>query len=247
MQLVREISSLGRAARMDAKLKVRQPLAKMEAILANRTHQPWLEEHDALIRDELNVKQVHYTTETEQYITYQIQPDFKRLGPRVGRLMPAVKQALQEAEGGGLLAELESNGKVILKVGGESIELTDDDIQVRLQAKDGWAAAQGRGCVVVLSTDLTPELLREGLARDLSRLINDRRKEMGCEFTDRIRVGLVTDSEELRRAVGENREFVTVETLATEIVYEPITAAASSEAELGEQRLELYVEIVDAD
>ncbi|MFP6665746.1 MAG: class I tRNA ligase family protein [Pirellulales bacterium] len=246
MQLVREISSLGRAARMDAKLKVRQPLAKMEAILVNRTHQSWLEEHDALIRDELNVKQVHYTTETEQYITYQIQPDFKRLGPRVGRLMPAVKQALQEAEGGGLLAELESNGKVILKVGGESIELTDDDIQVRLQAKDGWAAAQGRDCVVVLSTDLTPELLREGLARDLSRLINDRRKEMGCEFTDRIRVGLVTDSEELRRAVGENREFVTVETLATEIVHEPITAVASIEAELGEQRLELYVEIVDA-
>ncbi|MCA9228670.1 MAG: class I tRNA ligase family protein, partial [Planctomycetales bacterium] len=162
MKLLREIASLGRAARMDNKLKVRQPLAKVEVILAGAEHQAWLETHDALLRDELNVKQVDYTKQAEQYIDYQVQPNFKRLGPRIGKLLPAVKKALGEADGGRLLSELNDTGKVALAAGGETVELDQDDIQVRLQAKPGWAAAQGRGCVVVLSTELTPELLREG-------------------------------------------------------------------------------------
>ena len=82
MSLVREIVSLGRAARMGAKLKVRQPLAKVEVILADRTHQPWLEEHSALIAEELNVKQVEFAEQADQYITYTVLPDLKRLGPR---------------------------------------------------------------------------------------------------------------------------------------------------------------------
>jgi isoleucyl-tRNA synthetase len=243
MDLVREISSLGRAARMDAKLKVRQPLAKVEVVLADRAHQAWLEEHEALIRDELNVKQVHYTTEAEQYITYQVQPDFKRLGPRVGKLMPAVKQALQAADGGALLADLEAQGKVALEVSGESIELTGDDIQVRLQAKEGWAAAQGRACVVVLSTELTPELIREGYARDVSRLVNDQRKELGCEFTDRIVVGIVTDDEDLRAAINENREFIMTETLAVEISFQAIADVDDVEMEMGDLKFCLYVKV----
>ncbi len=94
MQLLREIASLGRSARMHAKLKVRQPLAKVEVILAESEHQPWLEAHEELLREELNVKAVEYTVEADQYISYQVQPNFKRLGPRLGKLMPAVKKLL---------------------------------------------------------------------------------------------------------------------------------------------------------
>src|SRR6185436_1590667 len=115
-------------------------------------------------------------------------------------------------------AELTATGKVTLAVSGESVELDNEDIQVRLQAKPGWAAAQGKGCVVVLSTELTPELLREGLARDLVRLIQDRRKELDCQYTDRIEVGLVTDSAELRAAVTENDAYVRGETLAMKVI-----------------------------
>ncbi len=244
MQLVRDISSLGRSARMESKLKVRQPLAKVEVILADRTHQPWLEAHDDLIRDELNVKQIEYTTEAERYITYQVQPDFKRLGPRVGRLMPAVKKAIQEADGGKLLSQFESDGKVTLELDGETVELTDEDVQVRLQAKEGWAAAQGRSCVVVLATDLTPELVREGLARDVCRLVNDRRKEMGCEFTDRIEVGIVTESDELGAAVRENCDFIKAETLAVSIVFKPLLDAEQVELEVSGHAMKLYVKTV---
>ncbi|MGB6041607.1 MAG: DUF5915 domain-containing protein, partial [Pirellulales bacterium] len=244
MGLVREITSLGRSARMNAKLKVRQPLAKVEVILADAQHQAWLEAHDALIRDELNVKQVEYTTEADKYITYQVQPDFKRLGPRVGKQIPAVKQALSQADASQLLKEMESTGRVTLQLPDGNVELTKDDVQIRLQAKEGWAAAQGRLCVVVLSTELTEELIREGMANDLMRLINDHRKEIGCEFTDRIRVGIVTESDELKRAVEENKESIQAETLTVKIRFEALKDAQPVEIEVAGQRAKVYVMVV---
>ena len=88
MAMVREIVSLGRAARMDAKLKVRQPLARVEVVLADAEHQAWLEDHAGLVREELNVKQVEYIQHAEQYINYTVLPDLKRLGPRLGKRLP---------------------------------------------------------------------------------------------------------------------------------------------------------------
>jgi isoleucyl-tRNA synthetase len=85
MDLLREIASSGLRVRMENKLKVRQPLSKVEVILADGEHQAWLTRHDALLREELNVKQVEYAQRADQYITYQVQPNFKRLGPRVGQ------------------------------------------------------------------------------------------------------------------------------------------------------------------
>ncbi len=244
MQLLREIASLGRSARMDSKLKVRQPLQKVEVILADAAHQAWLEEHDDLLRDELNVKEIEYTKDATKYITYLVQPNFKRLGPRVGKLMPAVKNALSGADGASILEQLNSTGKVRLTVSGTLVELDGEDIQVRLQAKEGWAAAQGQKCVVVLATDLTPALIREGLARDLVRVIQDRRKELNCEYTDRIEVGVVSDSNELQQAIRENHEYIASETLATQIISEPLPEVEGIAIDIGEHRIVLYVRVV---
>jgi isoleucyl-tRNA synthetase len=244
MELVREISSLGRAARMEAGLKVRQPLARVEVILADDKHCDWLRSHAALIEDELNVKAVELTTHAEQYITYQVQPDFKRLGPRVGKLMPAVKQAIATADAGALMASLKATGKATLPLpGGESVELTPEDIQIRLQAKPGWAAAQGKKCVVVLATEITPELEREGLARDLVRAIQDQRKELGCQFTDRIQVAVLSDAPQLRDAIRENLDYILRETLALEISDQLLPGFEPIEIEVGEYRIRLYVRI----
>ena len=109
-----------------------------------------------------------------------------------------MRKLLAEADGGRLLGELETKGNITLPLPDGPVTLDSDDIQVRLQAKEGWAAAQGHAVVVVLATELTPELIREGLARELVRTIQDRRKEMGCQFTDRIVVGVVTESAELQ-------------------------------------------------
>ncbi len=244
MKLLREIASAGLRVRMENRLKVRQPLSKVEVILADRRHQEWLQRHDALLREELNVKQVEYTEQADQYITYQVQPNFKRLGPRVGRLMPQLKQALLAADGSQLLAQLNRDGQVQLDVAGQQVALDAEDIQVRLQAKPGWAAAQGEQCVVVLNTELTPALIREGLARDLVRLVNERRKELDCDFTDRIRLAVVTDSDELQTAIDENRAYIENETLAVEIGEQPLAEAASVTQEIAKTPLTVYVEVV---
>ena len=126
-------------------------------------------------------------------------PDLKRLGPRLGKRLPAVRKLLAEADGGRCSPNWKPRAALRCTLPDGPITLDSDDIQVRLQAKEGWAAAQGHAVVVVLATELTPELIREGLARELVRTIQDRRKEMGCQFTDRIVVGVVTESVELRR------------------------------------------------
>ncbi len=241
MKLLREIASLGLSARMANKLKVRQPLAKVEVILSDDTHQKWLQQHNELLRDELNVKQIEYATSAEQYITYVVQPNFKQLGPKIGKLLPGVKTALGKADGAALLAELSSTGKVVLSIGGEKVELDNEDIQVRLQAKPGWAAAQGSGCVVVLATELTPELLAEGLARDVVRLIQDRRKDIGLDFTDRIEVGIVGTSPALQKAIGDNLEYISGETLSIEVAFDALASDTGTELELGDEKLTLYV------
>jgi len=244
MRLLREIASLGRSARMDAKLKVRQPLAKVEVILADNLHQAWLEAHDALLRTELNVKAIEYTADAEKYIDYEVQPNFKRLGPRVGKLMPAVKKTLSQTDGGTLLAELNSQGKVTLDVGDTKIELDSDDIQVRLRAKPGWSAAQGPSCVVVLATELTTELIREGRARDIVRLVQDRRKQLNCEFTDRIDIGIVTDSAKLSESINDNVDYIKAETLADSLVFRAIADCEGVEHQVGDADLMLFVKVV---
>jgi isoleucyl-tRNA synthetase len=241
MKLLREVASLGLAARMANKLKVRQPLSKVEVILSDATHRVWLQEHNELLRDELNVKQIDYATNAEQYITYIVQPNFKQLGPKIGKLLPYVKEALSKADGATLLRELSATGTVTVNIGGEKVELDNEDVQVRLQAKPGWAAAQGSGCVVVLSTALTPELLAEGLARDAVRLIQERRKDIGLDFTDRIEVGISGASPSLQNAIVDNLEYISEETLAVKIVFVELPGNPGTQFELGDEMLTLYV------
>ena len=251
MSLVREIVSLGLSARMGAKLKVRQPLAGVEVILADRTHLAWLEEHAELICGELNVKKVDFADRADHYINYTVLPDLKRLGPRLGKRLPAVKKLLAEADGGALLAELKSQGKVTFQLPDGPVVLDADDIQVRLQAKEGWAAAQGKACVVVLSTELNEDLLREGTAREVARTVNDRRKEMNCQFTDRVEIAIVTDSAELRAAIEQFRDYIMTETLAVSIGFEPLAGVEPVEVEIdveiGDYRATLFVRIYEVD
>ncbi|MBT6847553.1 MAG: hypothetical protein HOA14_09090 [Planctomycetaceae bacterium] len=226
---------------MNAKLKVRQPLQGVEVILGDMEHQQWLESHDLLLRDELNVKSISYSTSGEEYITYVVSPNFQLLGPRLGPLLPQVKKMLAETDGGGLLGQLETNGQVTLRLDSKDIILEANEIQVGLAAKDGWAAAQGNNCVVVLNTELTSDLICEGFARDVVRLVQDRRKEIECDFTDKINVAVVTTSATLAAAMDRHGEFIAAETLAENIG----TVALSCEGVqhvIGDDALQLFVE-----
>jgi isoleucyl-tRNA synthetase len=217
MALVREIVSLGRNARMGAKLKVRQPLGLVEVVVADPSHKEWLADHAALIREELNVKRVEFADKADQYITYTVLPDLKRLGPRLGKRLPALRQVLAQTDGGQVRAALNADGKVTFMLADGPVSLDSEDVQVRLKAKEGWAAAQGRSCVVVVATELTPELVSEGLAREVMHAVQNCRKEMDCQYTDRIRVAVITASPELHAAICSHQEYIEQETLAVDL------------------------------
>ncbi|PQO27504.1 isoleucine--tRNA ligase [Blastopirellula marina] len=241
MELLREIASLGRQARMNEKLKVRQPLSKVEVVLADDTHRQWLMSHSAILCEELNVKAVEYTQEADEYINYQIQPNFKRLGPRVGKLMPNVKKVLGQTDAAALLNALQTDGAFTLTIEGESLTFDNDDIQVRLTAKEGWAAAQGKLCVVVLNTELTPELIQEGYVKDLVRLIQDKRKELDLEYTAKIEVGVVTDSQDVQSAVTAYADYIQAETLATTVEPKAISGIEPIETKIADSEVRIFV------
>ena len=243
MNLVRQISSLGRQARTSAQLKVRQPLARVEVILADTTHQSWLEEHAGVIADELNVKQVEFSDEPEKYVEYEALPNFKLLGPRLGKLMPKVKKALGGQNCEQLLSDMQDNGKISLTVDGQDVELTSEEVEFRIKAREGWTAANDRGVVVVLATELTDDLVAEGLARDLVRVIQDQRKVLGCDFTDRIDVGVVTESTLLATALEAHGSYIRNETLANSLKQKASSGCTGQKVQIGDADVELYVQV----
>ena len=219
MAVVRDIASLGRAARASAKLKVRQPLAKVEVILADgadATDTAWLESHASIVCDELNVKACEVCRDPQRYIDRSVQPDLKKLGPRLGKNLPKVRQAIQQADAGALLAELSSAGSVSLALdNGETVSLSRDELLVRTTAKPGWAAAESERAVVVISAELTDELIAEGLVREVVHAVQSKRKDLDMEFTDRIELAFATEAAPLKAALERHLGYVAGETLAT--------------------------------
>jgi isoleucyl-tRNA synthetase len=181
--LLREIASLGRSARMEAKLKVRQPLSGMTVVLNGEDHLSWLADHCHILPRRVEHQAGRFSgPDSSELVSYLVQPNFKRLGPRVGKRLPQLKEALQRAEGGALLKEMNRHQQVTITIEGEPIDLSAEDIQVRLEARPGWAAAQGPQCVVVLATELNEELIEEGWAQDVKRLVQDYRKQRKLDF-----------------------------------------------------------------
>jgi isoleucyl-tRNA synthetase len=216
MRAVRELVSLGLQVRTAEKLRVRQPLEAAEILLSDAELEPALREHEALIREELNVHAIHFVPKADEYVSYRVKPNFRALGPRVGRRMPALKQALADTDGASLLRELEAEGRVRVEADGELVELGPDEIAVALEAKEGFSAASGRAGVVVLRTRLSDALLEEGLFREVLNRVQALRKELDLEYSGRIRLSLA-GSERLLDAVRARRELLEAETLAVEV------------------------------
>jgi isoleucyl-tRNA synthetase len=228
MAIVRDVSSLGRAARAAEKLKVRQPLSKVEVILAeghggDAADAAWLEAHADLVCDELNVKQFEICREPDRYITRAVLPDLKKLGPRLGKDLPKARDAIMKADAAALLAVLNRDGRatVSLAGGGEAV-IEKDDVMIRTTAKEGWAAAEGPRAVVVVASQLTPELVAEGLVREVVHAVQSQRKTLDLEFTDRIELAFDTSSPELKAAIERHLDYVASETLASSATCGPL-------------------------
>jgi len=201
-----------------------------------------------VIQDELNIKGMKVLEdkkEFEEYVSFTLMPDFKKLGPKLGKQLPEVKKFLSEADGAAMLTELDKNKKTVLKLSSGDVELTNEEIQVRLTAKEGWTAAQGPNCVVVLSTELTEELLSEGRAREVVRLIQDRRKELQLNYTDRIMVGIQTTSHAIGEALHKHIEYIKGETLAIDLKKGHAPGAETLSRSLDGEELTLSVTLTE--
>jgi isoleucyl-tRNA synthetase len=244
MGLVRDVSSLGRAARAAEQLKVRQPLAKVEVILADTSpaDEQWLAAHAELVCEELNVKHFEVCREPDRYITRSVLPDLKKLGPKLGKNLPQARAALAQVDAAALLATLtrEGRAKLPLAGGGEAV-IDRDDVLIRTTAKEGWAAAEGPRAVVVIAKELTPELVAEGLVREVVHAVQSQRKTLDLDFTDRIFLGFETSSAELRAALAGHLETVASETLANSTTFGPLAGAASETLDIDGHPLTIHL------
>lgn len=210
---VRRAVNLGQRVRNEQKLRVRQPLAEAILVVASERDREQLEPFIPEIRDELNVMSVSFSQEPTRYVDFQILPNFRALGPKLGKMMPACKAALGEADGSALYTEMAENGEIKIAIEGEELTLTSEEIEIRLTAKEDFAAASQGRQVVVLDTRLTPELIRGGLAREALSRIQRVRKERDYAYDARIHL-VYEAGGELARALEEHREFIAGEALA---------------------------------
>ena len=217
MERVRNVVTLGQRVRNENKLKVRQPLAEAIVVVADDAERRGIDRFASAIREELNVRELGFTQEPHRYVEFQLVPNFRVLGPKLGKQVPACKKALAEADGSALYVEMEEKQKIVIELPNGPIELTPSEVEVRLSAREDFAAASGSGQVVVLDTRVDDSLRREGLAREVINRIQRARKSMDLAYEARIEVSWDADGE-LAAAIEEHAKRIASETLATGFV-----------------------------
>jgi isoleucyl-tRNA synthetase len=213
MALARRLVALGRAARGDARVKIRQPLRRALLLIPRGTTLP--SETAAQVAAELNVKQLEVVESLEGLIRYSVVPNFRALGPRLGSRMPAVKAALAGADGAEVSRALEERGVYAVEVDGETVELSALEVEVRAEEHEEFALAQEGALAVALDLAIDDDLRLEGLARELARALNDHRKAVGLAIADRIRVKLWAEGS-LHRAAERHGSWIAGEVLAVD-------------------------------
>jgi len=229
VSLVRTAVTLGQRVRNDLKIKTRQPLAEAVIVVASDAERADLERFVDDVKAELNVVTVAFTKEPAKYVEFKLLPNFRALGPKMGQKLPELKKALAEVDAASVYDAMGRDGKVDVALPSGTVTLDASEIEVRLSAKEGFAAASEAGRVVVLDTHMTDELRRAGLAREVVSRIQKLRKQLDLAFDARIRITYEA-SDELAIALVEHASYVSGEVLA--VSFE--RAAASGEIDRAE-------------
>jgi isoleucyl-tRNA synthetase len=229
-RLVMRVASLGRASRAKAQLKVRQPVAELFVKLPTPPEERALERLAPQLLDELNVKALRIVRDESDFLRFEVKPNLKLLGQKYGRGVQGIAKALATIPDGDLAQLARAVG------GGESVEvagksLAPDELLVNGREREGFASAEEGGIVVIVSSELTPELVQEGLAREIVHRIQNLRKEAGFEIADRIKTYYRSDGDgsELRDVMQRYGDYVRQETLSVELSDDAPPAACHSE------------------
>ncbi|MCI6866534.1 MAG: isoleucine--tRNA ligase [Lachnospiraceae bacterium] len=215
MDEVLKVVVMGRACRNAANIKNRQPIAKMYVKAPEALPEYFVD----IIRDELNVKDVEFTEDVSSFTSYTFKPQLKTVGPKYGKLLGKIRQALPELDGNAAMAELKANGSLKLVFGSDEVVLTEEDLLIEAAQTEGYVSDNNGDITVVLDTKLTPELIEEGFVRELISKIQTMRKEAGFEVMDKIRV-YVKDNEKISQILKKYEKDILSDVMADEILYD---------------------------
>jgi isoleucyl-tRNA synthetase len=226
MEAVRLTVELGRAARAQAKAKVRQPLRRA-VIVANDAERAAIEARGELVTSELNVKELDFVTDTSELVSYSAKPNYRALGPRFGKNMPQVAAAVEALDADHVAAVLAEGGEIGIAIDGTDHSLGAEDVTLALQPLEGYEVEAESGHAVALQLELDDDLRREGLAREIVHAVQNARKAAGLEITDRIDLTLSGD-QDLIEAAQAHQDYLAGEVLAITVNWDIVIEAAAA-------------------
>ncbi|MFA9422306.1 MAG: isoleucine--tRNA ligase [Sedimentibacter sp.] len=213
MDLVKDLVKLGRASRENAKIKVRQPIRRIHI---DGKYHDLIFDLVPLIKEELNVKEVVFENDLNEFMNFSLKPNFKVAGPLLGGNVKAFAGVLAKADSLEIISKIKSGQKCELIVNGEVIELNDELLDIRISAKEGYDVSTDNNLFTIIDTNLTEELINEGYAREFISKVQQMRKNNGYEMMDRINI-FYGGSEEIDKAVKDYKDFIKTETLADSV------------------------------
>ena len=212
MECVLKLVVMGRACRNTANIKNRQPIGQMYV----KADFELSEFFDAIVADELNVKNVTFTQEVRDFTSYSFKPQLKTVGPKYGKLLGGIKNVLSGLDGNAAMDELNANGCLRFEVNGEEVVLNREDLLIDTAQMEGYVSEDDNGITVVLDTNLSEELLEEGFVREIISKVQTMRKEADFEVMDKI-VITYEGSEKAETVFAKNADEIGAETLALEV------------------------------
>ena len=213
MKELLEIVVLGRACRNTANIKNRQAIGTMYV----KAEKKMSEFYTDIIADELNVKEVKFADDVESFISYSFKPQLRTVGPKYGKLLGGIRQALTDINGTAAMNELRTNGVLKLDINGNDVELTEEDLLIETAQTEGYVSESDGETSVVLDTNLTPELIEEGFVREIISKIQTMRKEAGFEVMDKI-VVYAHGNDKIQDVMKAHEDEIKSEVLADEMV-----------------------------
>jgi len=215
MYLAQTASSIVLALRRKVNIKVRQPLSRIMIPVMDEEQKRNIQSVESLILSEVNVKELHFVDSASEMLVKRVKPDFKKLGPRYGKIMKSLAQQIQGMDKL-KINELEKNGSVLLMVDGQEAVITLDDVEIISEDIPGWLVGNEGRLTVALDITLTPDLEKEGIARELVNRIQNLRKAKDFEITDRITIKL-SSHPAFDEAITANADYIRNQVLADEI------------------------------
>ena len=228
METVLKIVTLGRACRNVSGMKNRQVLSKAYVESKKKLD----ENYYYIIKEELNVKELEFVDDASSFVSYNVKPNLKTVGPKFGAILPKINQMLRMGDGTAYVRELKENSKVVLEIGEAKVELLEEDLLIETTKSEKYISMQEDDMIVVLNIELTPELIEEGFVRELISKIQNLRKESGFEVQNHIEI-YYSGNDKLAEIIERNKNEIADDTLADKI-----------EAGVGENELDINGEKV---